>query len=145
LQIDSTDWTGDGDFTVQLIETLKGLPDIEFLRVEDAPAGRNEPSYAFISNEVFVGFRRKIQQVPVRRLLVFSGTRQVAVKTMTLAGLERALGGIEGIGEPDYSDDGMLQYLRAQRIVAPYQTRGIKIVEMVRIYEIGAQPRRQPP
>jgi hypothetical protein len=145
LQLDSTNWSGDGDFTLLLIEALKGIEDIEFLRIEDAPAGRNEPSYAFISNEVFVGFRTKTLQVSVRRLLVFSGTRQVAVKAMTFAGLERALTAMEGIGEPDYSDEGMIQYLRAHRIVAPYQTRGFKIVEMVRIYEVGAEPRRQPP
>jgi hypothetical protein len=75
-------------------------------------------------------------------LLVFSGTRQVDVKALTLAGLERALAGVEGIGAPDYSDEGLLQYLRAHRIVAPYQTRGFKLVEMVRIYEVGAEPRR---
>jgi hypothetical protein len=142
LQIDSTNWSGDGDFTLLLIEALKGIEGIEFLRIEDAPAGRNEPSYAFISNEVFVGFRTKILRVPVRRLLVFSGTRQVDVKALTLAGLERALAGVEGIGAPDYSDEGLLQYLRAHRIVAPYQTRGFKLVEMVRIYEVGAEPRR---
>jgi hypothetical protein len=28
----------------------------------------------------------------------------------------------------------MLQYLRTERIVPPYQTRGYKLVEMVRIY-----------
>jgi hypothetical protein len=37
----------------------------------------------------------------------------------------------------------MLQYLRTERIVAPYQTKGYKIVEMVRIYEVGT-PRRDP-
>ena len=31
----------------------------------------------------------------------------------------------------------MLQYLRAERIVPPYQTRGYKLVELVRIYEVG--------
>jgi hypothetical protein len=28
----------------------------------------------------------------------------------------------------------MLQYLRVERVIPPYQTRGIKIIEMVRIY-----------
>jgi hypothetical protein len=46
------------------------------------------------------------------------------------------------VGAPDYADEGMLQYLRAERIVPPFQTRGYKIVELVRIYEIGT-PRRQ--
>ncbi len=31
-----------------------------------------------------------------------------------------------------------MQYLRAERIVPPYQTRGYKLVELVRIYEVGA-------
>ncbi|MBI4484492.1 MAG: hypothetical protein HY655_00635, partial [Acidobacteria bacterium] len=40
---------------------------------------------------------------------------------------------------PDYSDDGMMQYLRVERIIPPYQTRGYKLVEMVRIYEAGSR------
>ena len=32
----------------------------------------------------------------------------------------------------------MLQYLRAERIIPPYQTRGYKLVEIVRIYEVPA-------
>ena len=60
---------------------------------------------------------------------------------MTMVGLEQALAALPDIGAPDYSDEGMLQYLRAERIVPPYQTRGYKLVELVRIYEAGA-PRR---
>ena len=60
---------------------------------------------------------------------------------MTLQGLEAALTAVEGVGAPDYGDDGMLQYLRAERIIPPYQTRGYKLVEMVRLYEVGT-PRR---
>jgi hypothetical protein len=30
----------------------------------------------------------------------------------------------------------MVQYLRTERIVPPYQTRGYKLVELVRIYEV---------
>jgi hypothetical protein len=52
-----------------------------------------------------------------------------------------ALGAIDDVGAPDYGDEGMLQYLRAERIIPPYQTRGYKLVEMVRIYEVGT-PRR---
>jgi hypothetical protein len=48
---------------------------------------------------------------------------------------------MEDVGEPDYGDEGMLQYLRAERIVPAYQTRGYKLVELVRIYEVGT-PRR---
>ena len=60
---------------------------------------------------------------------------------MTLGQLASRLGQTDAVGEPDYSDDGMLQYLRTERIVAPYQTKGIKVVEMVRVYEVGT-PRR---
>jgi hypothetical protein len=35
----------------------------------------------------------------------------------------------------------MIQYLRTERVVAPYQTRGIKVIELIRIYEAGATPR----
>ena len=60
---------------------------------------------------------------------------------MTISGLEAALTSVEGIGAPDYSDDGMMQYLRTERIVPPYQTRGYKLVELVRIYDASAPPR----
>jgi hypothetical protein len=60
---------------------------------------------------------------------------------MTLAALESVLAAIPEVGPPDYSDDGMLQYLRTERIVPPYQTRGYKLVELVRIYEVGAERR----
>ena len=48
-----------------------------------------------------------------------------------------ALIAMADIGVPDYSDEGMLQYLRTERIVPPYQTRGFKVVELARIYEAG--------
>jgi hypothetical protein len=70
-------------------------------------------------------------------------SRIVNEKAMTIAGLETALTAIADIGSPDYSDEGMLQYLRTERIVPPYQTRGYKLVELVRIYEAGAA-RRSP-
>jgi len=44
---------------------------------------------------------------------------------------------IADVGAPDYADEGMIQYLRAERIIPPYQTRGYKLVELVRIYEAG--------
>ena len=61
---------------------------------------------------------------------------------MTLAELATALTALGDVGEPDYGDEGMLQYLRAERIVPAYQTRGYKLVELVRIYEVGTTPRR---
>jgi hypothetical protein len=35
----------------------------------------------------------------------------------------------------------MLQYLRTERVVPPYQTRGYKLVELIRIYEAGSPSR----
>jgi hypothetical protein len=32
----------------------------------------------------------------------------------------------------------MIQFLRTERIVPPYQTRGYKLVELVRVYEVGS-------
>ena len=60
---------------------------------------------------------------------------------LDVAGLETRLTAEPDIGAPDYSDDGMLQYLRTERIIPPYQTRGYKLVELVRMYDAGA-PRR---
>jgi hypothetical protein len=57
---------------------------------------------------------------------------------MTLTTLEVRLSASERVGPPDYTDNAMLQYLRAERIVPPYQTRGYKLVELVRIYELGS-------
>jgi hypothetical protein len=37
----------------------------------------------------------------------------------------------------------MLQYLRSDRIVPAYQSRGYKLIELVRIYEAGTEPRRE--
>jgi hypothetical protein len=68
--------------------------------------------------------------------------RQVVVeKIMTLETLAGRLENADGIGAPDYVDDGMVQYLRTERIVPPYQTRGYKQVEMVRVYEVGTARR----
>ncbi len=54
---------------------------------------------------------------------------------MTLTALESVLSETADVGPPDYSDDGMLQYLRSERIVPAYQTRGYKLIELIRIYE----------
>ena len=37
------------------------------------------------------------------------------------------------MGFPDVSDGGMLQYLRTERILPRFQTRGFKLIELVRI------------
>ena len=142
MKIESSAWSGEGTFTQQLLDALAQLPGLEFVRVEDAPASRSEADYNFISNEIYVAFATVTRDEPVRRFGVIPGTRAVPEKALDVAGLGSALGAVPGIGEPDYVDDGMLQYLRTERIVPPYQTRGYKLVDLVRIYEAGTAPRR---
>ena len=49
-------WSGEGRFTQLLIERLRDVAGVHFVRVEDAPATRSEADYNFISNELFVAF-----------------------------------------------------------------------------------------
>lgn len=139
MDVDTTAWTGEGAFTPVLIEALQTIDAIDRIRVEDAPSSRAEDGYALIANEIFVTFRVDVRRVPVRRLGILPGFRSVASRAMTVPQLAQALAALEPAGPPDYADEGMLQYLRTERLVAPYQTRGIKVVEMVRIYEAGAR------
>ena len=141
LELETTGWSGEGTFTQFLIERLREVAGVSFVRVEDAPATRSDADYNFISNELYVGFETTQRRERIKRFGVLPGVRMVTEKAMTLQGLETALVGIDGVGAPDYGDEGMLQYLRAERIIPPYQTRGYKLVEMVRIYEVGT-PRR---
>ena len=112
------------------------------LRVEDASSSRSDVEYNFISNELYVRFRTRDRAVRTRVLGLWPVTRTVAEAVMSVIDLERALSDLEDVGPPDYADEGMLQYLRTQRIVPPYQTRGYKLVELVRIYQAGTTPRR---
>jgi hypothetical protein len=141
--MDKRGWTGEGSFTLALIEALKEMAVVASLKVEDAPSSRVDAGYAFIANEIYVGFRTEIRHEPVRHLGIIPGSRKVAVSLMTLSGLSEVLAGTDGIGAPDYADEGMLQYLRTERIVAPYQTTGIKVVELVRLYEAGTLRRER--
>ena len=141
MEPDISGWTGEGTFTPVLIEALKAIEAIAWFKVEDAPASRAEPGYAFISNEVFVRFAAEPRVERVRRFGI-PGSRTVEVSRMTLEQLGEVLAAIEGVGAPDYTDAGMLQYLRAERIIPPYQTTGPKVVEMVRIYLAGTTVQR---
>lgn len=140
-ETDTANWSGEGEFTQLLLERLRGLPAIRFVRVEDAPSTRSEADYQFMSNEVFVDFAVTMRNEPFRRFGLLPGTRPVAEKAMNLADLEAALTAMPDIGAPDYTDEGMLQYLRTERVIPPYQTKGYKLVELVRIYEVGAPSR----
>ena len=140
-ELDTSNWSGEGTFTQVLIDRLRAVDTISLVRVENAPASRSEADYNFISNEIFIAFTTIERAEPIKRFGFLPGSRVVSEKTMTVADLERVLTALEDVGAPDYSDDGMLQYLRAERIIPPYQTRGYKLVELVRIYEVGTPSR----
>jgi hypothetical protein len=136
FETDRSNWSGEGQFTQLLLERLPELPGIRRVRVEDAPATRSEADYQFMSNEMYVEFAVQNREEAYKRFGVLPATRLVPEKLLTLAGLEAALAAMPDVGAPDYSDDGMLQYLRTERVIPPYQTRGYKLVELLRIYEI---------
>ncbi len=139
--IDREQWSGEGDFTQTLLDWLTGLSDVAYLRVEDSASTRNDVDYNFISNEIFVRFQT-VERVERHRLWgVFPWSRSVAEKLMTLEQLESALVADEDIESPDYADEGMIQFLHTERIIPPYQTKGYKLVELVRIYEVGTSSR----
>ncbi|HAK56538.1 MAG: hypothetical protein QF463_01260 [Vicinamibacterales bacterium] len=135
--VDTTEWSGEGAFTQTLIEVIAPIADVAFLRVEDALATRVDAGYQLISNELYVAFRTESVQMRTRRFGFWPTTVSVRQKQMSLDDLARALTDADEVGEPDYGDDGMMQYLRTERVVPPYQTRGYKLVEMVRIYEVA--------
>lgn len=135
MDLDSSRWGGEGAFTAVLIDVLRTMEDIELLRIEDAPASRAETGYAFISNEIYVKFRSDARTNITRRFGLPRRTR-VEITRMSLGDLAARLALADGVGTPDYADGGLLQYLRTERIVPPYQSVGFKVVEMVRIYEL---------
>jgi hypothetical protein len=135
MDVDTSAWSGEGTFTQVLLDCLKQIDGVASVRVEDAPASRSEADYNFISNEVFVRFSTTGREERTTRFGFLPARRVVQEKAMTVSGLEQALAAADGVGPADYSDDGMIQYLRTERIVPPYQTRGYKLVELVRIYE----------
>jgi hypothetical protein len=141
VNLDTTNWSGEGAFTQVIVDALRDLAGIALLRVEDAPATRSEADYNFISNELFVAFDRRRRRESVRRFGLLLWSRVVEEPIITIAHLEAHLTGLEAVGPPDYSDEGMLQYLRTERVIPPYQTRGYKLVELVRIYEAGTARR----
>lgn len=144
MEVDTSGWSGEGEFTKRLIDALRTFGSVSLLKVEDAPASRADAGFSFISNELFVRFVSVETVVPTRRFGFIPGSATVRAKADTLEGLEAALSAVDGIGPADYLDDGMLQYLRTERIVPPYQTRGYKLIELVRLYEAGTVPRREP-
>ena len=137
MNLDASGWSGEGDFTARLIEEIRGLAAVDALKVEDAPASRADAGFSFISNELFVVFASTAHRVRTRKLGFIPASTMLQAKLMTLSQLESTLAAVPDIGLPDYSDAGLLQYLRTTRIMQPYQSRGYKLIELVRIYEAG--------
>jgi len=135
MDIRNEGWSGDGAFTQIVLDRLRTVEHIAAMKVEDAPSTRSEADYNFIANEIFVTFATVERREPARLLGVFPGTRLVTSKAMTFDMLVKLLETTEGIGPADYADEAMIQYLRTERIIPPYQTRGYKLVELLRIYE----------
>jgi hypothetical protein len=136
VHVDSDAWSGDGDFTIRLLARLEQVAEIDRLRVQDAPASRSGAGYVLVANEVFVTFATEPRRVPTRWLGFVPRMRTVDIPRLTLSGLGSRLAADAEVGPPDYADEAMLQYMRTERIVAPYQTRGYKLVELVRLYEV---------
>ena len=135
MDVDSAGWSGEGAFTQVVVDMLRTIDKVMLVKVEDAPATRSEADYNFIANEIFVTFATEERFEPFKSLGIFTRTRRVSARAMTFDELVKVLEASEGIGPADYADDGMIQYLRTERIIPPYQTRGYKLVELVRIYE----------
>jgi hypothetical protein len=140
VDVDVSGWSGEGDFTHLVVERLRSEPRIALLRVEDAPASREDAGYMFLSNELFVRPRFEPRRQRVRRFGFLPGTRRVDVPALALADIEAVLSADPSIGAPDFSDPGLIQYLRTVRIVPPFQSRGYKLIELIRIYLVGAGP-----
>jgi hypothetical protein len=143
MDLDASGWSGEGEFTERILAALETLSCVRFVKVEDAPASRADAGFSFISNELFVQFASTSRVVRTRKLGFIPASAVVEDRQMTLETLESSLSAIADVGPPDYSDDGMLQYLRSDRIVPAYQSRGYKLIELVRIYEAGTEPRRE--
>jgi len=135
VQIDNAGWSGEGAFTQVVVDRLSTVDTVALLKIEDAPATRSEADYNFIANEIFVTFTTEERYEPFKIAGLFTSRRRVSAKSMTFDALVKVLEDTEGIGPADYADEGMIQYLRTERIIPPYQTKGYKLVELVRIYE----------
>ena len=135
MHVDTAGWSGEGTFTHIVVDRLRAIEKVTAVKVEDAPATRSEADYNFIANEIFVTFAMEQRYQPVKVLGPFTRKRRVSAPAMTFDELVKILEESDGIGPADYNDEGMIQYLRTERIIPPYQTRGYKLVEMLRIYE----------
>src|SRR5207249_6906230 len=102
MPVDTSKWSGEGTFTQVLLDRLKQVESIAFIRVEDAPATRSEADYNFISNEIFVVFASIERTERIRRFGFLPASRSVAEKAMTIRDLDAVLAALPDIGTPDY-------------------------------------------
>src|SRR3982751_1996165 len=107
FELDTSAWSGEGTFTHLLVDRLRDVKGVRFVRVEDAPATRSDADYNFISNELFVKFDTTERKERTTRFGFVPATRIVKEQSMTISGLESALTAISDVGAPDYGDDGM--------------------------------------
>ncbi len=135
MHVDSGGWSGEGTFTQVLVDRICAIDTVAAVKIEDAPATRSDADYNFIANEIFVTCATRVDRKPMKHFGFLPGTKAITAKAMTFEALVKELEGSDGIGPADYADEGMIQYLRTERIIPPYQTKGYKLVELVRIYE----------
>ena len=139
--IDRQQWSGEGDFTQTLIDWFLERDNITFLKVEDSASTRADVDYNLISNEIFLKFRTRERIERERVWGIVPRKRTVIDKIMTLEQLASELGNEDEIGVPEFADETMIQFLRTERVIPPYQTKGYKLIELVRIYEVGTPSR----
>src|SRR5688500_14933704 len=132
---DDAGWSGEGAFTQVIVDRLRAVENVTAGKIEQAPGTRSEADDNFIANEIFVTFAMEERDEFFKVFGTFSRRRRVSARAMTFDALVKVLEESEGIGPADYADEGMIQYLRTERIIPPYQTRGYKLVELVRIYD----------
>src|SRR5262245_38378676 len=100
FELDASAWSGEGTFTQLLIDRLREVSGIRFVRVEDAPATRSEADYNFISNEIYVAFDTIERHERSIRFGFLPSRRLVSEKAMTISALEAALTAMAEIGAP---------------------------------------------
>ena len=72
FEVDTSGWSGEGEFTERLIDRLRAIDGVRFVRVEDAPSTRSDADYNFISNELFVDFATTTREEPMIDLMAIS-------------------------------------------------------------------------
>ena len=103
MTVDTSKWSGEGDFTQLLLDHLRQVPEVAGVRIEDAPATRSEADYNFISNELFIQFTSEPHEERSRKWGLVPVRHVVEIKTMTIAQLEVVLASDAAIGAPDCS------------------------------------------